>query len=185
MRVEAPDLTAYNLMNAKEKLDAEYKAGVYIDGGETIDRWKLYQSKLQNVLSGVDTYWLSKPLRTSIQQRHTVTLEGGDEALRYRMYVGYNNSPGVMKNSGRDVLTGMLDFQYRMKKVLLKNSITIDNSTANESNYGSFSQYTKLNQYLTPYDENGNIQKMLDNFAGTNSQIASYANPLYNTTFNT
>lgn len=185
MRVEAPDLTAYNLMNAKEKLDAEYKAGVYIDGGETIDRWKLYQSKLQNVLSGVDTYWLSKPLRTSIQQRHTVTLEGGDEALRYRMYVGYNNSPGVMKNSGRDVLTGMLDFQYRMKKVLLKNSITIDNSTANESNYGSFSQYTKLNPYLTPYDENGNIQKMLDNFAGTNSQIASYANPLYNTTFNT
>ena len=63
-----------------------------------------------------------------------------------------------MKNSGRDVLTGMLDFQYRMKKVLLKNSITLENSTANESNYGSFSEYTKLNPYLTPYDENGNMK---------------------------
>lgn len=184
MRVEAPDLTGYNLMNAQEKLDAEYKAGVYTDGGETIEKWQLYQSKLKNVLSGVDTYWLSKPLRTSVQQRHTVTLEGGDEALRYRMYVGYNNSPGVMKNSDRDVLTGMLDFQYRMKKVLLKNSITLENSTANESNYGSFSEYTKLNPYLTPYDENGNMLKMLDNFSGTNTAVASYANPLYNTTFN-
>lgn len=184
MRIEAPDLTGYNLMNAQEKLDAEYKAGVYTDGGETIEKWQLYQSKLKNVLSGVDTYWLSKPLRTSVQQRHTVTLEGGDEALRYRMYVGYNNSPGVMKNSGRDVLTGMLDFQYRMKKVLLKNSITLENSTANESNYGSFSEYTKLNPYLTPYDENGNMLKMLDNFSGTNTAVASYANPLYNTTFN-
>ena len=183
MRVEAPDLTGYNLMNAREKLDAELKAGVYTEGGETIEKWQLYQSKLNNVLSGVDTYWLSKPLRTSVQQRHTVTLEGGDEALRYRMYVGYNNSPGVMKNSGRDVLTGMLDFQYRLKKVLLKNSITLENSTANESNYGSFSQYTKLNPYLTPYDENGNMKKMLDDFSGTNSQVASYANPLYNTTF--
>lgn len=183
MRIEAPDLTGYNLMNAREKLDAEYKAGVYTDGGETIDRWNLYQSKLKNVLSGVDTYWLSKPLRTSVQQRHTVTLEGGDEALRYRMYVGYNNSPGVMKNSGRDVLTGMLDFQYRMKKVLLKNSITLENSTANESNYGSFSEYTKLNPYLTPYDENGNMKKMLDDFSATNSATASYPNPLYNTTF--
>lgn len=184
MRIEAPDLTGYNLMNAQEKLDAELKAGVYIEGGETVDKWQLYQKKLKNVLSGVDTYWLSKPLRTSVQQRHTVTLEGGDDALRYRMYVGYNSSPGVMKNSGRDVLTGMLDFQYHLNKVLLKNSITIDNSTADESNYGSFSQYTKLNPYLSPYDENGNLQKNMDDFTGTNMGMSQYANPLYNTTFN-
>lgn len=157
LRMEAPDLTGYDLMNAQEKLDIELKAGVYTEGGQTLEKWRLYQSKLRNVLSGVDTYWLSKPLRTALQQRHTVTLEGGDDALRYRMYVGYNSSHGVMKNSGRDVLTGMLDFQYQFKKVLLKNSITIDNSKADESNYGSFSQYTKLNPYLSPYDENGNM----------------------------
>ena len=39
---------------------------------------------------------------------------------------GYNSSPGVMKDSKRDVLTGSLDFQYRLKKVLLKNSSTLD-----------------------------------------------------------
>lgn len=184
LRMEAPDLTGYDLMNAQEKLDIELKAGVYTEGGQTLEKWRLYQSKLRNVLSGVDTYWLSKPLRTALQQRHTVTLEGGDDALRYRMYVGYNSSHGVMKNSGRDVLTGMLDFQYQFKKVLLKNSITIDNSKADESNYGSFSQYTKLNPYLSPYDENGNMKKNMDDFNGTNMGIATYANPLFNTTFN-
>lgn len=183
LRMETPDLTGYNLMNAREKLDAELKSGLYAYGGETVEKWQLYESKLREVLSGVDTYWLSKPLETALQQRHTLTLEGGDEALRYRMYVGYNSSPGVMKDSKRDVLTGVLDFQYRMKKILLKNSITIENSVADESPWGSFSEYTKLNPYLRPYGENGEIQKRLDNFTGVEG-YTSYPNPMYNTTFN-
>ena len=59
-------------------------------------------------------------LQTAFQQRHTVTLEGGDEALRYRMYVGYNSSPGVMKDSKRDVLTGSLDFSVSPEKSVVK-----------------------------------------------------------------
>jgi putative outer membrane protein, probably involved in nutrient binding len=170
-------------MNAREKLEAERISGLYTQGGPTVDKWRLYQSKLRQVLSGVDTYWLDKPLQTSLQQRHTVTLEGGDEALRYRLYVGYNHSPGVMKGSKRDVLTGALDFQYRLPKVLLKNSIAIDNSTADESPWGSFDQYTQLNPYLRPYGENGELLKHLDNFSGLGGE-ADYLNPMYNTTFN-
>lgn len=182
LRVENPDLTGYNLMNAREKLDAELKSGLYAAGGETVQKWQLYQSKLREVLAGVDTYWLDKPLQTSLQQRHTATLEGGDEALRYRMYVGYNHSPGVMKGSRRDVLTGSLDFQYRFKKVLLKNSITLDNSTADETPWGSFSEYTRLNPYLRAYGKNGEIPKYLDNFEDLGGN-ANYLNPMYNTTF--
>ncbi|SFG76828.1 SusC/RagA family TonB-linked outer membrane protein [Prevotella sp. KH2C16] len=182
LRVETPDLTGYDLMNASEKLDAELKSGLYTYGGETVGKWQLYQSKLREVLSGVDTYWLDKPLRTAFQQRHTVTLEGGDEALRYRMYIGYNGSPGVMKGSNRDVLTGSLDFQYRLPKVLLKNIITLDNSVGNESPWGSFSEYTKLNPYLRAYDEKGNIPKYLDDFSELQG-ASHYLNPMYNTTF--
>lgn len=183
LRIENPDLTGYNLMNAREKLEAERISGLYTMGGPTVDKWRLYQSKLRQVLSGVDTYWLDKPLQTSLQQRHTVTLEGGDEALRYRLYVGYNHSPGVMKGSKRDVLTGALDFQYRLPKVLLKNSIAIDNSTADESPWGSFDQYTQLNPYLRPYGENGELLKRLDDFSGLGGDT-DYLNPMYNTTFN-
>ena len=162
-RVEIPDLSDYNLMNAEEKLRAEVLAGMY-KGNGSIDVLQNYQDKLREVKRGVDTYWLDKPLRTAVQQRHTVTLEGGDRALRYRLYIGYNHTPGVMKGSKRDVMTGSLDLQYRFNKVLLKNSITVDNSVGDESPWGSFSEYTKLNPYLRPYGENGEILKRLDNF---------------------
>lgn len=141
LRVEIPDLSDYNLMNAEEKLRAEVLAGMY-EGNGSIEVLQNYQDKLREVKRGVDTYWLDKPLRTSVQQRHTVTLEGGDRALRYRLYVGYNHTPGVMKGSKRDVMTGSLDLQYRFNKVLLKNSITIDNTVGDESPWGSFSEYT-------------------------------------------
>ena len=140
------------------------KSGLlYIRRRKQLKKWQLYQSKLREVLAGVNTYWLDKPLQTAFQQRHTVTLEGGDEALRYRMYVGYNSSPGVMKDSKRDVTDRFnFDFQYRLKKVLLKNSITLDNSVANESPWGSFSEYTRLILSASVWRERRNT-KRLDN----------------------
>ena len=58
-------------MDAREKLDAELKGGVYTYGGETLEKWRLYQSKLREVLAGVNTYWLDKPclLYTSMPDR--------------------------------------------------------------------------------------------------------------------
>ncbi len=127
-RIETPDLTGYNLMNAAEKLEAERLSGLFTYGGEKQQMIDIYQARLREVKRGVDTYWLDKPLSTAIQQRHTVTLEGGSSDLRYRMYVGYNHAPGVMLESSRDVLTGSFDLQYRFKKILFKNSITVDNT---------------------------------------------------------
>ena len=54
LRIEAPDMTGYNLMNAREKIDAELQSGLYTYGGETVEKWKLYQSigRSQYVLVG-------------------------------------------------------------------------------------------------------------------------------------
>lgn len=186
LRVETPDLTGYNLMNASEKLDAEWRSGMYTSGGLRPEKLMLYQRKLRAVKQGVDTYWLDKPLRTSYQQRHTLTLEGGDESLRYSLYAGFNTSPGVMKDSKRDVFTGNFNLQYRFKKFLLKNSLSIDSSTGKESPWGSFHDYTLLNPYLKAYNEDGSIPKYLDDFSAVFAQAGAerYSNPMYNTTFN-
>ncbi len=64
--ITAPDLSDYNLMNAREKLEAEKLSGYY-DSENTstqLVKEREYQDKLYNVQRGVDTYWLSKPLRT-------------------------------------------------------------------------------------------------------------------------
>lgn len=186
LRVETPDLTGYNLMNASEKLDAEWRSGMYTSGGLRPEKLMLYQRKLRAVKQGVDTYWLDKPLCTSYQQRHTLTLEGGDESLRYSLYAGFNTSPGVMKDSKRDVFTGNFNLQYRFKKFLLKNSLSIDSSTGKESPWGSFHDYTMLNPYLKAYNEDGSIPKYLDDFSAVSIEAGAerYSNPMYNTTFN-
>lgn len=185
VRIESPDLSDYNLMNAAEKLEAERLSGMY-DEYLGIESVILFNDKLREVKRGVDTYWLDKPLRTGVQQRHSLTFEGGDRALRYRLYMGINNTPGVMKGSKRNTISASLDLQYRFRKLLLRNSVTVDNTLGDESPYGSFSEYTKLNPYLRPYGENGEILKTLDAFIiNGNISTSGYLNPLYNTTFHT
>lgn len=183
VRVEIPDLTSYNLMNASEKIQAEKMAGLY--SPNDLSSQRDYQSRLREVLRGVDTYWLSQPLRTSVQQRHAVTLEGGSQALRYKLYAGLNETPGVMKGSKRSTQTASLDLSYRFSKFQLKNSVTVDNAVGTNSPYGSFSQYALLNPYLRPYDEDGNVNKIMQTWNMLYAGGGTYevANPMYNATF--
>ena len=74
LRIEIPDLSDYNLMNAEEKLRAEVLAGMY-KGNNGVEILQNYQDKLREVKRGVNTYWLDKPLRTSVQQSYP----GSDE----------------------------------------------------------------------------------------------------------
>ncbi len=183
VRMEMPDLSAYHLMNASEKLEVERLAGYY-DETKELAPLEIYQYYLREIKRGVDTYWLSKPLRTGVSHRHAVTLEGGDQALRYKLYVGMNNTAGVMKESNRHTQTATLDLAYRFKRFLLKNSVTVDNVIGNDSPYGSFREYTRLNPYWRDKDENGEVLKKITPPATSYVGVfQSVYNPLYNTTF--
>ena len=65
--ISVPDLRDYNLMNAEEKLEYERLAGLYQDTDylEQCKLDELYNSRLEEVRKGVNTYWLSQPLTTS------------------------------------------------------------------------------------------------------------------------
>ena len=72
-----PDLSDYNLMNARQKLETEVRAGVFIDEQEPYNqilREQEYNAKLSNIREGVNTYWLSKPLRTVFNHKHSLFL---------------------------------------------------------------------------------------------------------------
>ena len=83
--ISAPDLSSYNLMNAREKLEFERLADVYTSrSGDYDEQSRLdiaYNQVLAEVERGVDTYWLSRPLRTSVNQRYSAYLEGGGRAF--------------------------------------------------------------------------------------------------------
>ena len=115
-KVEYPDLTDYNLLNAVEKLELEKRAGYYDPIGSTqnqVNRYNTYRWKLLETQRGVNTYWMSQPLRTVFAHRHGLNLEGGNESLRYKLYVGGNESPGLMKGTGIAGKSARLDIRYR------------------------------------------------------------------------
>lgn len=90
-------------MNAKEKFATEIAAGIY-KSEDRDEQYKLdreYNGKLNNITKGVNTYWLSKPLRTVFNHKHSVYIEGGSQDIRFGVDLLYNNDDGVMKGSYR------------------------------------------------------------------------------------
>ena len=191
-KLEWADLSVYNLLNAREKLQIEELAGYY-DNKDQLGLQHLYNRLQKEVLRGVDTDWLSKPVHTVFAHRHGLNIEGGDRALRYKIYLGANFAPGVMKETDLDTKSGRVDILYRFNKFLISNQLSLDYSKgARTSPYGSFQEYALLNPYYRPYDEQGNIQKVLDDHKTGDDRypyVGGYSdpvmNPLYNTLFET
>ncbi len=187
LNVEVPDLSDYHLLNAREKLELELKMGYYSSNNLNRDL-KLknkYAQRLEDVVRGVDTYWLSKPLRTGVGHRHSLRLEGGDKSFRYAASVQYNGVVGVMKKSDRKSFNAGIDLAYYHDKVIFRNDLSIGVTQSKDSPYGSFSDYTVLNPYWKPYDDEGNLVKLFDDdieFYDGFSKLPK--NPLYNATLN-
>lgn len=180
--LEYPDLTNYNLMNAREKLETEVAAGLYKAGPEEdfSDQSRLdeiYNKKLSNVVRGVDTYWLSKPLRTVFNQKHSLYLDGGTDDLRWGADFSYITGEGVMKGSYRDRMSGGLSLSYRFGAFQLKNYLSYTYTKSEESPYGSFSDYTSKLPYDEYMDENGNYLETTYPWTGGTNE-----NPLYEAT---
>ena len=178
--ISVPDLSDYNLMNASEKLEYERRAGLF----NTPNMLNYYNKYKAEILRGVNTYWLSEPVRTAVTHRHTLSMEGGDEAIRYSLALNYGDEFGVMKGSDRNNMGLTLTLQYRRKKWNIANSLSMTNTVSHNSPYGSFSQYTKLNPYYRMKDENGRYQNIIEiKPMGAGSQQKTITNPLYNTQF--
>ena len=132
--ITVPDLTSYNLCNASEKLQAEVLAGKYTanNPAEQARLDAVYNELYNEVARGVDTYWLSQPLRTGVGQKHSLYIDGGDEAMRYSANFSYNRINGVMKGSDRSTLSGMVTLSYRYKTLLFRNNLSVDNNKNTE-----------------------------------------------------
>ena len=191
-----PDLSAYNLCTPEQKLELEKMAGLYdvsyrkmYSQDKTSDQLYCdmsYNHRLRNILEGVNTDWLAQPLdQVAIGHKHSVRLEGGSDNFRYAMDLNYNNTPGVMKKSGRKRMGIGLELQYIYNNITFRDQLTYSNVTSNNSPYGSFSSYAMLNPYLRFKNEDGSYIYQVD----IDDRFPSYRdpvhNPLYNSTLNT
>lgn len=184
--VTVPDLSSYDLVNAAEKLEIEKDAGLY-DGtvSNPTGLPKKYNRILSAVLAGVNTDWLAKPLRTGVGNKHALSVELGSDALRVIADLSYNKIRGVMKGSDRTNTAGSIMLSYRHKKFNFRNILSVTSNVSNDSPYGAFSEYARLNPYWSPYDKNGMLtQNIVAQFIEDYEEDFE-ANPLYNASLNT
>lgn len=185
-RLSTPDLSVYKLLNASEKLDFEKRAGVY-DAPTVQNQYyydNTYNNRLAAILSGVNTDWLAQPVQTGVSNRTSVYLQGGDDYIRYGVQVAGDLQSGVMKGQDRKNFSGQFDLSYKVKKLRFQNSIRVFQNVANESPYGSFDTYVRMNPYWAPFDAQGNVKQILERVQTTPTGFNTYANPLYDATLN-
>lgn len=184
--VSFADLSDYNLMNAREKLEFETLAGVYKSNtGNPFDQLvydDLRNERMKYVAEGVDTYWLSEPIRTGFTHRHNLYAEGGEERIRYGIGLSYGNVAGVMKGSDRETLEGNIDLIYRTGKFQFSNKLTVNYLKSNNPAV-PFSDYAQANPYYKKYGEDGKIGKYLY-YPAEGVEDYPVTNPLWNASLN-
>ncbi|MBP5388671.1 MAG: SusC/RagA family TonB-linked outer membrane protein [Prevotella sp.] len=166
LELTVPDLNSYHLTDAEGKLQAELLAGKYTNASNAHSQAELtaqYNEIYKEVARGVDSYWMSQPLRTGVGQRHSLMFDGGDSAMLYSASLSYINNVGVMKGSNRRTISGNLTLSYRVKNLIFRNLLTIDDNKGKESPYGSFSQYSRMNPYWRIHDNDGQLVERYSN----------------------
>lgn len=184
-----PDLRDYNIMDARQKLAAESAAGLYapvdylpndLNPSTIFSRQMSYNAKMKLVVQGNDAYWLNKPLQNALTNKHTLSVEGGEGAMRFRLDGTWDDAPGVMKESGRTRKGLNLMVQYTINsKLVLRDEVTYSDVLSKNSPYGSFSTYALINPYYAPYDDKGNYTYRLET-----TDFGLILNPLHNTQLN-
>ncbi|WP_140936711.1 SusC/RagA family TonB-linked outer membrane protein [Sphingobacterium lumbrici] len=178
-RLELPDLSAYNMMNAVEKLEFERLSGRYTasesDPTNVLFLEQLYSDHLANVKRGVDTYWLSEPLQTGYSTNSSINASGGDQAFTYNIGLNYRIGKGAMKGSGRDTYSGSINLTYRKKALNINNITYIRGYKSTESPYGSFETFVNTN----PYFEKSSTRRYLDQRSNDAKSVYNVSNPLY------
>lgn len=177
--LEVPDLTSYDLLNAREKLELERQTGLYDSQSSPSEdrRYKeIYNDRLHRVLAGGSTDWINKPIRVSIGSHYNLRMEGGSEQFRWSATMNYKNVQGAMKNSSRRTFNGSVTLMYKIKNFTFKNYTSYGMVRGKESNYGSFSDYVAQQPYNSPYDEHGNVVKEFDTFYQVGNGVG---NPLW------
>ncbi len=185
LSLEIPNLSSYDLLNASELLELQRRVGLYNSATPftSDNRQKSYETRLKDVLEGVNTDWLHYPIRTGVSKKYNLRLEGGSNEFRWGTSLAYNQTSGAMKGSQRDNFNGAITLAYTYKNVIFKNQLSIGVNKGLESPYGSFSTYANMQPYYKPYDEDGNLIK---NFSGLYllPYSAKIQNPLFDATLN-
>ncbi len=169
--VQYPKLNDYQLLSPSEKLEYERLAGLY-SGGKRLDATtglplqykydELYNERYKLIAAGQNSDWLAQPARTAFSQDHSLRVYGGASDVRYELTGRFGNTHGVMKDDYRHRynLGFKLDY-FLSNSIKLSNRTTYGEISSQDTPYGSFSRYARMNPYDPMFNEDGTVNTNL------------------------
>ena len=158
--LEVPDLKSYDYLNAADKLEFERLAGLY--DFSLLKDFEEYNRKKILISKGLDTDWMSKPLRSGYSINNSIGASGRGNDMTYRVNANMRNIKGVMKDDYRNTIGLSMFLSYHVdNRVTVSFQSSYSDLTWKESPYGSFSDYVIMNPYDAPYDEYGRVNKTM------------------------
>ena len=83
--------------------------------------------------------------------------------MRYGVDGSFNIADGVMKGTERNRYSAGFSLDYRIKNLQVRNYVSFGHTKSKESPYGSFSDFSGLQPYDSPYKDDGILACPLSN----------------------
>lgn len=179
--IATANLSSFKPLSAKEKLTLEKASGLF-EG----DLAGLYQQRYNAAQQeNIQTDWLSVPLHNAISSKHSLNFAAGNDDIYYGLNASYNNVGGVMKGSHRNSMDLGAYFSGRIGQLIFNNQFSYLGVSAQNSAYGTFDNYLRMNAYWRTTDPfTGKYQKLVEQY-DNNGTMLSFKNPAYNATLST
>lgn len=157
-----------DLMKAYEYAQYRNDIAYFTSSNEdAVDGAPLSKYPYKNPLSlGEGTDWIHEIMRTAVYQNYNLSVSGGSKGGNYYASFGYNDTQGIVKNTGQRRYTGRINLDrqlYKWLKVGYKGSFTYRHQDKNVASIGGtgirstmyLSPLLKTTDYSIMDDENG------------------------------
>ena len=136
----------------------------------------------QLLAEGRTTDWVDLVTRDGSQQNHYVAISGASETANYHFGIGYNGEDGIYEGDSQKTFSFKGSVDARVNKVLSGGfSFNLAQIKTEYADDDAIKQAYRVNPYMIPYTEDGNIQHFPGNkhTLGTDDhQFSDFINPL-------
>lgn len=136
-----------NMMNSAERVAFSRELIEKRQAYPSIVSWVGYESAYRDYMSGtipysefqnltsyyetINTDWFNTLMSDAISTKHTISLSGGNTAMRYHASIGYNDQNGVIKGDKNETYTTSINLTSNYKRATIKFGLTGTSSTRN------------------------------------------------------
>ncbi len=120
------------------------------------------------------TNWLKEITRNTVAHNAELSVAGGGNKSRYYNSITYNSTPGVVKRSDYQRVTGKLTLENEIGSKFKFVSNLLLGYTSQKISNGAYGQALRARPDFTPYDEEGNYS----DFSGVGLSYEGFQNPV-------